>query len=77
VFDAVVWGLDWRGSPKAALKKVAVFGKRLSAAVGEIVARGIPAESEQQLQRHVESLEAIGGQAWPFASSVRASKRKL
>jgi hypothetical protein len=60
VFDAVVWGLDWRGSPKAALKKVAVFGKRLSAAVGEIVARGIPAESEQQLQRLVESLEAIG-----------------
>lgn len=60
VLDAVVWGLDWRGSPKASLNKVATFGKRLSAAVGEIVARGVPAESEQQLQQHVESLEAIG-----------------
>ena len=60
VFDAVVWGLDWRGSPKAALNKVATFGKRLSAVVGEIVAQGVPAGSEQQLQQHVESLEAIG-----------------
>jgi vacuolar protein sorting-associated protein 8 len=60
MFDAVVWGLDWRGSPKAALNKVATFGKRLSAVVGEIVARGVPAGSEQQLQQHVESLEAIG-----------------
>ena len=60
VFDAVVWGLDWRGSPKAALNKVATFGKRLSAVVGEIVARGVPAGSEQQLQQHVENLEAIG-----------------
>jgi hypothetical protein len=60
VFDAVVWGLDWRGSPKAALNKVASFGKRLSAAVGEIVARGTPVESELRLQQHVESLEAIG-----------------
>ena len=60
VLDAVVWGLDWRGSPKASLNKVAAYGKRLSAAVGEIVARGVPGESEQQLQQHVESLEAIG-----------------
>jgi vacuolar protein sorting-associated protein 8 len=60
VFDAVVWGLDWRGSPKAALNKVATFGKRLSAVVGEIVAQGVPAGSEQQLQQHVENLEAIG-----------------
>ena len=60
VFDAVVWGLDWRGNPKASLNKVSVFGKRLSAVVGEIVARGVPVGSEQQLQQHVESLEAIG-----------------
>ena len=60
VFDAVVWGLDWRGSPKAALNKVASFGKRLSAAVGEIVARGAPVESELLLQQHVDDLEAIG-----------------
>jgi hypothetical protein len=60
VFDAVVWGLDWRDSPKAALDKVAAFGKRLSAVVGEIVAQGVLAGSEQQLQQHVESLEAIG-----------------
>lgn len=60
VFDAVVWGLDWRGSPKAALNKAAAFGKRLSAVIGEIVAQGIPAGSEQQLQQHVENLEAIG-----------------
>ena len=60
VFDAVVWGLDWRGSPKAALNKVASIGKRLSAAVGEIVAVGAPVESELLLLQHVESLEAIG-----------------
>ena len=60
VLDAVVWGLDWRGSPKASLKKVAAFGKRLSAAVGGIVAQGVPVETELLLQQHVESLEAIG-----------------
>ncbi len=60
VFDAVMRGLDWRGSPKAALNKAAAFGKRLSVVVGEIVAQGVPAGSEQRLQQHVESLEAIG-----------------
>ena len=60
VLDSVVWGLDWRGSPKASLNKVAAYGKRLSAAVGEIVARGVPGESELLLRQHVESLEAIG-----------------
>ena len=33
VFDAVVWGLDWRGSPKVVLNKVASFGKCLSVAI--------------------------------------------
>jgi hypothetical protein len=68
VFDAVVWALDWRGDPKAALKKVGVFGTRLSAAIGGIAAQdvavaagsGSGSSSERQLRRDVESLEAIG-----------------
>jgi hypothetical protein len=68
VFDAVVWVLDWRGDPKAALKKVGVFGTRLSAAIGGIAAQdvavaagsGSGSGSERQLRRDVESLEAIG-----------------
>ena len=74
VFDAVVWGLDWRGNPKAALNKVAAFGKRLSAVIGEIVARGVLAGSEQQLQQHVESLEAIG-RAGVAICVLRSSKQ--
>jgi len=63
VLDAVVWTLDWRGSPKAALKKVGAFGVQLSAAIGGLVAQGagVGAGSElQQLKEHLESLEAIG-----------------
>jgi hypothetical protein len=58
--DAVVWALDWRGDPKAALEKVRAFGTRLSATVGELVALGAGEGSERQLRQHVESLEAIG-----------------
>ncbi|KAI0293200.1 Golgi CORVET complex core vacuolar protein 8-domain-containing protein [Russula brevipes] len=62
VFDAVVWAHDWRGSPKAALEKVRSFGARLSATVGGLVAQGAAAlcKQEQDLERHLESLEAIG-----------------
>jgi len=34
VFDAVVWALDWRSDPKAALQKAESFGTHLSANVG-------------------------------------------
>jgi len=62
VLDAVVWALDWRGDPKAALEKVRAFGTRLSATVGGLVARDAAegSEAEEPLRRHVESLEAIG-----------------
>ncbi|KAH9988437.1 Golgi CORVET complex core vacuolar protein 8-domain-containing protein [Russula compacta] len=63
VFDAVVWALDWRGSPMGALKKVGAFGTRLSATIGGLVAQGAAAAtqaSEQHLQRHLECLQAIG-----------------
>jgi hypothetical protein len=61
VFDAVVWAHDWRGSPKAALEKVRSFGTRLSATVGGLVAQGAAVcKQEQDLERHLESLEAIG-----------------
>jgi vacuolar protein sorting-associated protein 8 len=59
VFDAVVWALNWRGKPKAALGKVEAFGRRLSATVGGLLARGA-AEPAQHLQQHLENLEAIG-----------------
>ncbi|KAH9961560.1 Golgi CORVET complex core vacuolar protein 8-domain-containing protein [Russula dissimulans] len=64
VLDAVVWTLDWRGSPEAALKKVGALGGQLSAAIGGLVAQGAEVEvgsgSEQRLKQHLESLEAIG-----------------
>ncbi|KAI9452233.1 Golgi CORVET complex core vacuolar protein 8-domain-containing protein [Lactarius psammicola] len=60
VFDAVVWALNWRGNPKAALQKAETFGTRLSANVGWLVAQGATSSSRQELQQHVESLEAIG-----------------
>ena len=61
VLDAVVWALDWRGDPKAALGKVGAFGTRLSATIGGLVARDDAAEgSEEQLRHLVGSLEAIG-----------------
>jgi vacuolar protein sorting-associated protein 8 len=66
VFDAVVWALDWRGRPKAAMDKVEAFERRLSAAVGGILARGgddsaVSASGhQQQLRQHLESLDAIG-----------------
>ncbi|KAI0245855.1 hypothetical protein BJV78DRAFT_1287056 [Lactifluus subvellereus] len=60
VFDAVVWAIDWRGDAGAALEKVEVFGARLSAAVGGLLARSDAACGGQQPQRHLESLEAIG-----------------
>ena len=60
VLDAVVWALDWRGDPKAALDKVRTFGTRLSATIGELVARDAAEGSERQLRQQVESLEAIG-----------------
>ena len=59
VFDAVVWALNWRGDARAALEKVEAFGARLSASVGGLLAQGAGA-SGQQLQQHLESLEAIG-----------------
>ncbi|KAI0301028.1 Golgi CORVET complex core vacuolar protein 8-domain-containing protein [Multifurca ochricompacta] len=59
VFDAVVWALNWRGNPGAALKKFETFGSRLSATIGWLVAQGASL-SEQQLQQHVENLEVIG-----------------
>jgi vacuolar protein sorting-associated protein 8 len=59
VFDAVVWALNWIGKSKAALGKVEAFGRRLSATVGGLLAQGAAA-SAQQLQRHLENLEAIG-----------------
>jgi hypothetical protein len=59
VFDAVVWALNWRGNPKAALQKAESFGTRLSANVGWLVAQG-GATSRQELQQHVENLQAIG-----------------
>ena len=59
VFDTVVWALNWRGDPKAALQKAETFGTRLSANVGWLVAQGA-ASSRQELQQHVESLEALG-----------------
>src|SRR5258708_20920074 len=74
MFDAVVWGLDWRGSPKAALNKVATFGKRLSAVVGEIVARGVPAGAGQQLRQNVERLG--GGWGEGVGSFVQGSGKK-
>jgi hypothetical protein len=61
VLDAVVWALDWRGDPQAALGKVGAFGTRLSATIGGLVARDDAAEgSEEQLRHLVGSLEAIG-----------------
>ena len=58
---------------KTALNKVASFCKRLSVAVGKLVAQ-VLTESKQQLQGHVESLEAIGREG--VAISVeRSSKR--
>ena len=60
VFDAVVWALDWRGDPKAALQKAESFGSRLSANVGWLVASSSETSREEELQQHVESLEAIG-----------------
>ena len=60
VLDAVVWALDWRGDPKAALEKVRVFGTRLSATIGGFVARDAAEGSEELLRQHVESLAAIG-----------------
>lgn len=63
MLDAVVWALDWRGDPKAALEKVGAFGARLSATIGGLVARDVAEGSEEQersLRRQVESLEAIG-----------------
>ena len=59
VFDAVVWALNWRGDPKAALQKAETFCTHLSANVGLLVAQGA-ASSRQELQQHVESLEALG-----------------
>jgi len=63
VLDAVVWALDWRGNPKAALKKVSAFGSRLSATIGGLVAQDAVAAgsgSDEQLRQHVEILEAVG-----------------
>jgi hypothetical protein len=62
VFDAVIWALNWRGDPKAALQKAETFGTRLSATIGLLVAQGASVEEEEveELQQHVESLEAIG-----------------
>src|SRR5258708_18142786 len=59
MFDAVVWGLDWRGSPKAALNKVATFGKRLSAGVWGDVALGGPAGSERPLHQQLGCTAAL------------------
>ena len=69
VFDAVVWALNWRGSPAAALKKVGAFGTRLSSTIGGLVAQGAAVAAttttttqaqEHHLQRHLECLQAIG-----------------
>ena len=62
VFDAVVWALNWRGNPEAALQKAESFGTRLSANVGWLVAQGTATSSSkrQELQQHVENLQAIG-----------------
>lgn len=74
VFDAVVWALNWRGDPKAALQKAEAFGTRLSANVGWLVAQGA-ASSRQELQQHVESLEAIGRTAVAICVE-RSSQRR-
>ena len=63
---------DIRG-PKTALNKVASFCKRLSAAVGKLVAQ-VLAESKQQLQGHVESPEATGREGVAICVE-RSSKR--
>ncbi|KAH9028763.1 Golgi CORVET complex core vacuolar protein 8-domain-containing protein [Lactarius pseudohatsudake] len=74
VFDAVVWALNWRGDPKAALQKAEAFGTRLSANVGWLVAQDA-ASSRQELQQHVESLEAIGRTAVAICVE-RSSERR-
>ena len=63
---------DIRGH-KTALNKVASFCKRLSVAVGKLVAQ-VLTESKQQLQGHVESLEAIGREGVAICVE-RSSKR--
>ncbi|KAF8265529.1 Golgi CORVET complex core vacuolar protein 8-domain-containing protein [Lactarius quietus] len=76
VFDAVVWALNWRGNPSAALQKAETFGTRLSTKVGLLVAQGASSTSEREdLQQHIESLEAIGRTAVAICVE-RSSQRR-
>ncbi|KAF7361851.1 Lateendosome to vacuole transport-family protein [Mycena venus] len=57
VYDAVVWALNYRGSPRDALAKAETFEKRLTLRVVEAFSG---TESDGTLQKDVDALEAVG-----------------
>ncbi|KAA1473911.1 hypothetical protein DENSPDRAFT_780906 [Dentipellis sp. KUC8613] len=60
VFDAVVWALDWRGNPTAALAKLEAFDKKLTAQIGHALTSQIESEPEPaSLQESITALQAI------------------
>ncbi|KAI0058100.1 hypothetical protein BV25DRAFT_1811403 [Artomyces pyxidatus] len=61
VLDAVVWALNWKGDPAAALSKVAAFNKRLSATIGQEIASNAksPGQQAPELQQSLSRLEGV------------------